>query len=178
MAIPIIPIIMAVTALASGVSKAVSSVKDAKAQAKATKAEAEQQIQEKARQAAKLMSQQKSSFLKGGVYFEGSPEDVINETYDFANEDIRRLTSNANTSIKNTMRKGRTAFATSLIDSVTGALTGFGTGMQIQGNLKNFTGGSMSEGGGIMEKIRDVFSRKQSLTGGFGSVDGTNYKIS
>ena len=178
MAIPIIPIIMAVTALASGVSKAVSSVKDAKAQAKATKVEAEQQIQEKARQAAKLMSQQKSSFLKGGVYFEGSPEDVINETFDFANEDIRRLTNNANTSIKNTMRKGRTAFATSLMDAVVGGLSGFGGGMQIQGGLNDFTGGTTSENDGIMDKIRDVFGRKQNLTGGFGSVDGTNYKIS
>lgn len=177
MAIPIIPIIMAVTALASGVSKAVSSVKDAKAQARATKAEAEQQIQEKARQAAKLMSQQKSSFLKGGVYFEGSPEDVINETYDFANEDIQRLTSNANTSIKNTMRKGRTAFATSLMDAVVGGLSGFAGGMQVSGGGNNFAGGSSTNGEGIMDKLRDVFGRKTNLTGGFGSVDGTNDKI-
>lgn len=151
MAIPIIPIIMAVTALASGVTKAVSAVKDSKAQAKVAKAQAEEQVNERARQAVKLMNQQKTSFLKGGVYFDGTPEAVLDETYDFMKKDIDIMKNNANTNIKNIMRQGRTAFASSLMDSVTGALSGYATGAKATG----FTG----EAGGVMDKIRDVFGR-------------------
>jgi hypothetical protein len=151
MAIPIIPIIMAVTALASGVTKAVSAVKDSKAQAKVAKAQAEEQVNERARQAVKLMNQQKTSFLKGGVYFDGTPEAVLDETYDFMKSDIDTMKNNANTNIKNIMRQGRTAFASSLMDSVTGALSGYATGAKATG----FTG----EAGGVMDKIRDVFGR-------------------
>lgn len=151
MAIPIIPIIMAVTALASGVTKAVSAVKDSKAQAKVAKAQAEEQVNERARQAVKLMNQQKTSFLKGGVYFDGTPEAILDETYDFMKKDIGIMKNNANTNIKNIMRQGRTAFASSLMDSVTGALSGYATGAKATG----FTG----EAGGVMDKIRDVFGR-------------------
>ena len=171
MAIPIIPIIMAVTALASGVTKAISSAKDAKAEATVAKTQAEEKINERARQAVKLMNQQKTSFLKGGIYFEGTPEAVLNETYDFMEKDINTMKSNANTNIKNIMRQGRTAFATSLIDSVTGALTGYATGAKTTGIVDDFAGGN-----GVIDKIRDVFNGSKKLTGGFGSVDGTNYK--
>ena len=90
-------------------------------------------------------------FLKGGVYFDGTPEAILDETYDFMKTDIDTMKNNANKSIKNIMRQGRTAFATSLMDSVTGALSGFATGAKATG----FTG----ETGGAMDKIRDVFGR-------------------
>ena len=173
MAIPIIPIIMAVTALASGATKAISSMKNAKSEAKLAKKQAEEQINERVREAAKLMSQQKNSFLKGGVYFEGTPEEVINETYDFMNQDIEALKSNANTNIKNIMRQGRTAFATSLIDSVTAGLGGFLTGMNATGSGVSSNEGSTSV---ASTKLRDVFGLKKP-TGGFGPVDGSTDKI-
>lgn len=172
MAIPIIPIIMAVTALAGGVTKAVSGMKNVKAEAKLAKKQAEEQINERAREAAKLMSQQKSSFLKGGVYFDGTPEQVIGETYDFMNQDIDALKNNANTNIKNIMRQGRTAFVTSLLDSVTAGLGGFLTGMKATGS----GGGNENNSNNNSNKKRNVFNQN-NLTGGFGSVDGTNNKI-
>ena len=188
MAIPIIPIIMAVTALASGVTKAVTGVKNAKSEAKLAKQQAEENIQERARQAVKLMNQQKTSFLKSGVFFEGTPEAILNETYNFMKTDTDRLKNNANINIKNIMRQGKTAFATSLLDSVTGALSGFSRGLDISGGgTDNSGGGADNSGGsagseftgnseGFMDKMRNIFGRKTNLVGGFGPVDGTNYK--
>lgn len=125
MAVPIIPIIMAVAGLASGVAKGIGNMKNAKDEAKLAKKAAEQEINERARQAAKLMSQQKNSFLKGGVYFDGTPEAVINETYDYMQKDIGTMQQNANTKIKNLINGGRVGFATSILDGITGGAMGF-----------------------------------------------------
>jgi hypothetical protein len=63
------------------------------------------------------------------------------------------------------------------MDAVVGGLSGFAGGMQVSGGGNNFAGGSSTNGAGIMDKLRDVFGRQKNLTGGFGSVDGTNDKI-
>lgn len=119
MALPILPIALAVAGLASGVVKGIASAKNAKEEAKTAKKAAELEINERARQAAKLMSQQKNSFLKSGVYFDGTPQAVIDETYDYMQQDISTMKDNANTNLKNLARQGRTAFATSILDGAT-----------------------------------------------------------
>lgn len=119
MALPILPIVLAVAGLASGVVKGIASAKNAKEEAKTAKKAAELEINERARQAAKLMSQQKNSFLKSGVYFNGTPQAVIDETYDYMQQDISTMKDNANTNLKNLARQGRTAFATSILDGAT-----------------------------------------------------------
>jgi len=119
MALPalMIPIIMAVSGLASGVIKGYSNAKNAKAEAELVRQQEKEQINERAREAKKLMSQQKSSFLKAGVYFDsGTPLDILNETYNVMNEDIDAIRNDSNTKVKNLMRQGRTAFAASLIE--------------------------------------------------------------
>ncbi len=122
MALPLLPIILAVTALGSGIVQGISSAKNTKNEAKALQQQAQDQINERARQAKKLMSQQKTSFLKSGVYFDsGSPLAVINETYDTMNQDINAITNDSNTKINNLMRQGKTAFFGSLIESVANA---------------------------------------------------------
>lgn len=117
MAIPLlVPIIMAVAGLASGAVQGYSNAKNAKAEAKLIRQQERDQINERARQAIKLMNQQKTSYLKAGVYFDnGSAADVIDETYDVMNEDIASIRADSNTKVNNLIRQGRTAFASSLL---------------------------------------------------------------
>lgn len=117
MAIPLlIPIIMAAAAAASGALQGYSNAKNAKEEAKLIRQQEKEQINERAKQAIKLMNQQKTSYLKAGIYFDsGSAADVIDETYDVMNEDIASIRADSNTKVNNLIRQGRTAFATALL---------------------------------------------------------------
>lgn len=120
MALPIIPILLAVTALGSGIVQGISSAKNAKAQAETTELNMSAQMNERARQAKKLMSQQKTSFLKSGIYFNnGSPLDVINETYNTMQEDINALQRDKDIKVKNLIRGGKADFISSILDGIT-----------------------------------------------------------
>lgn len=148
MALPIIPIIMAVAALGSGIVQGISSIKNANAEADAIRKQAEEQISERARQAKKLMQQQKTSFLKSGIYFDsGTPLAVIDETYDFMKKDVNAIANDSNTKINNLMRQGKTAFFGSMLE-------GFA-----QAGLSYFTGGADS-----------AFFNSTGLKGGFGPL--------
>lgn len=118
MALPalMIPIIMAVAGMASGTIKGYSDMKNAKEEARLVRQQEKDQINERARQAKKLMSQQKSSFFKSGIYFDsGTPLNILDETYDVMNEDINAIQQDSNLKVKNLIRAGKTAFATSLL---------------------------------------------------------------
>lgn len=169
MALPIIPIIMAVAALGSGIVQGISSVKNAKAEAEAVKRQAEEQIAERARQAKKLMQQQKTSFLKSGVYFDsGSPLAVIDETYDFMEKDVNAMANDSNTKMSNLMRQGRTAFFGSVLQGVAEAGLAYFTG-GASGALTN-TGKAIksSKLGMALQNVTGKF------TGGFGSLPTSN----
>lgn len=121
MAIPIIPIIMAVAALGQGIVQGISNKKNAEAEVKALQESTQGQVNERARQAKKLMSQQKTSFLKSGVYFEGTPEEIINETYETYQKDLADMTKDANRKSTNLMRQGKTAFYSSILEGMANA---------------------------------------------------------
>ena len=110
------------SAIAQGITNTISTimyVKENKNQAKEVAYQAQQQADERARQAKKLMAQQKTSFLKGGVYFnDGSAKDVIDETYDTAMRDIQAINRDSITNQKKLIRSSKTAFLTYLIDPV------------------------------------------------------------
>lgn len=173
MALPIIPIIMAVAALGSGIVQGISSSKNAKAEANSVKEQALEQMTERARQAKKLMQQQKTSFLKSGVYFDsGSPLAVINETYDTMEKDVNAMAKDSDTKINNLMRQGKTAFFSSVMQGVANAA------------LSYFMGG----GSGLMSKAGTALSNSKAGTavsnwynsargwtkGGFGQLPTSN----
>lgn len=123
---------MAVAGLASGAIKGYSDAKNAKEEAKLVRQQEKDQINERARQAKKLMSQQKSSYLKSGIYFDkGSPLDILDETYDVMNEDINAIRKDSDTKVRNLIRSGKTAFATGLLG---GAQSGANSFFQTKGN--------------------------------------------
>lgn len=172
MAVPIIPIIMAAAGLASGVAKGVKELRNKNAEAKVQKQKAELEIKERVRKAAKLMSKQKNSFLKGGVYFEGTPEAIIDETYDYMNTDVGIMKQNANNTLKKLAREGRTAFATSILEGIASGAMGFANA---GGTIGSASGASASGGDGIglLQKIKwgNLGNR-----GGFGQVE-KNYNL-
>ena len=107
-------------AIAQGITNAYSTynyIKENKSQAKEIAAQAQEQADARARKAKTLMNQQKTSFLKGGVYFDsGTPVDVIEETYDTAMEDIQAINKDSLSAQKKLIRAGRTAFFSFMID--------------------------------------------------------------
>lgn len=168
MALPLIPIILAVTALGSGIAQGISAAKNAKAESKAIAQSTTEQINERARQAKKLMQQQKTSFLKSGVYFDsGSPLDVINETYEFMDNDIKTMANDANKQIKNLMRQGKTTFASSIIGSVANAAMSY-FGASAMGS--SLAGGASTAKNNFMGWWQNLSGK---YTGGFGNVGGT-----
>lgn len=149
MALPLIPIIMAVAGLASGVAKGIGELKNKNEEAKTQQRASQQEINERIREATKLMSQQKNSFLKGGVYFEGTPEAIVNETYDFMKRDVDVMKDNANTQLKKLAREGRTAFATSILEGIASGAMGYANA---GGTVGGF-GASGNQAGNLMQKI-------------------------
>jgi len=156
MALPLIPIILATVALGSGIAQGISSVKNAKSEAKAIQENTNDQINERKKSAVKLMQQQKTSFLKSGVYFDsGSPLDIINETYDTMKEDINAMAKDTNTKITNLYRQGKTAFYSSILNSVANsAMAFFGAG----GNTGTANSSAASSSSGYSSKLKNSFT--------------------
>ncbi|MEI8127981.1 MAG: hypothetical protein WCG95_00055 [bacterium] len=123
--LPLIPLIMAVASLGLGVAQGVSSVQQTQDQINADDTQTRAAITERARQGKKLMQQQQTSFLKSGVYFEGTPEAVIDETGNTTMRDTQAMENDAVNRQNLLKRQGNTAFYSSLMGGVTGAATSF-----------------------------------------------------
>ncbi len=141
--IPILPIALAVAGLASGVASGISNIKNLNAETKKMQELSADKIDERAKQARLLMSKQKTSFLKGGAYFDsGSAKEIINETYDTMKQDINSIIKDADIQTNNYTRKGRTAFFNSVIKGIVSGVSGFAgadkmLGSESVGNLSS-----------------------------------------
>lgn len=175
MAVPIIPIILAAVSLIQGVSQGIQNKKNADNQASAIREKTQAQVNERARQAKKMMSQQKASFLKSGVYFNGTPEAIIDETYNTSVDDINALIADANQQEKNLSEQGNSGLLGGILGgSGNAALSFFGSNGF--GNL--FSSGSSS--GNLLSKLGSsrlgtsmsnmLNSAKGLNKGGFGSL--------
>lgn len=155
-----IPIIMAVSALAKGISDGVSSVRNAKAQAKAVQTQTQEKVNARARESKKLMSLQKSQFLKSGVYYDGSPLQVINESYNTSRDDINAIVNDGRNQIKGLQNSANSSFTSSIIQGIgNAALSYFGAG--------GFTsaGASLTKGASMTGSIaKNVAGSKTWLT--------------
>ncbi len=101
-------------AIASMVTNTISTyqtIRESRKQAKEISQQYQQKADARAREARTLMSQQKTSFLKGGVYFDtGSPNSVINETYNIYQQDLNAMNLDSTIAQKRLIRQGNTAF--------------------------------------------------------------------
>lgn len=88
--------------------QAVSGMMQAQSQAKSAVAQGNIQMQERAKQVRYAAARQNVSFLNSGLSLEGTPMDVINETFDTGLADIRAIGANANAQSKNIIGQART----------------------------------------------------------------------
>lgn len=148
-----------IQALFQGVSSVLSGysyMKEQKNQAKEVAQQAQEQANERAKKAKYAMSEQKTSFLKSGVYFDsGSPLDVINETYNTMNEDINAINNDSIKQQQKLIRTGRTAFWSSILDPFGG------NGGQIaanfsQGFQKTTNNSKLMSGGPASSKMTNI----------------------
>ena len=113
-----------IQAIVQGVSNAFSTwnyMKESKTQAKEIAEQTQEQANERAKRAKLAMQEQKSSFLKSGVYFDsGTPIDIINETYKTMNDDIKAMNKDSVKQQQKLFRSGRTAFWAWHIDPLNG----------------------------------------------------------
>lgn len=130
------------SALASLVGNGVSTYQNISENKKQTK-EIAQQYQEKidarAREAKTLMSKQKTSFLKGGVYFDtGSANAIINETYNTYQKDLEAINLDSAIAQNRLVRAGKTAFWNYIVNPLgSSGMNSLGNIFQQVGTAKN-----------------------------------------
>jgi hypothetical protein len=112
---PITATLMVASLAMSGMSIAANN-KNAKAQANAVAQEGALRAQERAKQTKMLAAKQKTSFLNSGISLtgEGTPQAMLDDTYNTGLADIGQIKSNANTQSKNIMAQARSQMFSTL----------------------------------------------------------------
>ena len=100
----------ATTALMIGFTalQAVGSIKQSKAQAQAAIAEGNIAAQNKAKETQLKAARLQSSFLSSGLTLEGTPQSVIDDTFNTGLTDLGQIKSNYDNKAKNIISAGRT----------------------------------------------------------------------
>jgi hypothetical protein len=134
---------MIALSVGSGIMGAVSANKQAKANADAAVAQGNLELAKMKKQASALqkatasqVGSQKTSFLSSGLSLEGTPSDVITETYDTGvadlldlNLDMKATANSYNQKSKNYITAGRAEAMNSLVSGVSSAaLIGYNSG--------------------------------------------------
>lgn len=83
--------------------------KAAKQEAKATIAEGNVALKNKAKEVAQKAASQRVSFLNSGLTLDGTPQSIIDATFNTGLEDINLMSSNYNTKAKSQISAGRSA---------------------------------------------------------------------
>lgn len=139
--------------------KAVSQMNAAEKMAKSTVREGELVAKEKAKEIRYKVARQTSSFLNSGLTLEGTPQDVIGETFSTGLEDINNIRGNYTAKAKNIISQGRSeaigtiasAFSGTALGGSMGSMfdagvagtkswmsgTGFGTGWDVSTSINN-----------------------------------------
>lgn len=93
---------------------AYSSMKSANDQAESLQEEGEIQTKNKAKEVMAKADAQRVSFLSAGLDLEGTPQAVMQSTYQSGIQDIQQIRSNYNSQIKNSISEGRSSVLKSL----------------------------------------------------------------
>ena len=129
----------AIASLVGNTVSTVQNIRENKKQANEVAAQYQAKANARAREAKELMQRQKTSFLKGGVFFDtGSANAVINETYDTYKQDIADMNLDSNISQGRLIRAGKTAFWNYLANPMGGSgMDSLGKIFQDSGTTKN-----------------------------------------
>jgi len=117
------------TVVMAGLSavKGITQMNQAKSEAKALVREGEIAAGEQAKKTRYKAAAQTSSFLNAGLTLEGTPNSVLNETYQTGLADINNIITGYNTKSKNAISKGRSDMINSMVSDFKGADFGGGS---------------------------------------------------
>lgn len=89
------------------VASAIGNYNQAKSQARQTIRQGNQMAENRAKEISRLVAQQRVSYLASGLELDGTPQSVMNDTYNTGLEDIKAIKSNAKTQAKNIIKTGQ-----------------------------------------------------------------------
>lgn len=147
--------------------QAISKMNAANAQAKSIVQQGEINAENSAKQTRLKAASANASFLNSGVTLDGTPNLAINDIFDVGLKDVNQIRSNANSSAKNTIAKGRS-------DAISGIMTNF-AGASAAGSMgsmfttagsylpDSFAYGLNSAGGGNL--AYDMLSKSDARAG-------------
>lgn len=142
----------AVIALAGlNMASAIGNFNAEKSNARTLARAGEIQAQNRAKEIMNLASKQRVSYLNAGVELEGTPQAVINDTYQTGIDDVNAIISSTNQQIKNKMTKARA--------NLLGSIAGTGMSLFSSGALNGLGSGGVSEssGGSITNTFNGVY---------------------
>ncbi len=96
----------ALTQISNSTKQAKVAQNNAISKADSLKTEGDLAVQEKSKQVRLTAARQTASFLSSGLTLEGTPTDVINETYDVGIADVQNIGKNYQTARMNTLYGG------------------------------------------------------------------------
>ncbi len=112
-----------------GTVSAIGQYNQAKSSARAAKRKAEQEMETRKEEILKLAATQKVGYVQAGLELEGTPQAVIQDTYNTGIEDVKAIAGSYRQTIKNTLTSARAALIGNIAKtgmSAVSAYSGFG----------------------------------------------------
>lgn len=128
------------TAVMAGLSlaSAIGNFNQSKSEARQTARQGAIAAQNRADEIKKLAAKQRVSYLQAGLELEGTPQAVINDTYNTGLEDINEIKSAYNQSSKNIMTQARSKLLGDIAKTGASVMAG-GNGLENMGGTKSLT---------------------------------------
>lgn len=106
-----------------GTASAVGKFNAAKSSARAMKRQAEQEMEKRKKEILKLAATQKIGYIQSGVELEGTPQAVIQDTYQTGIEDVEAIRGSYQQAIKNTLTQARAQLMTDIASTAMSSAT-------------------------------------------------------
>lgn len=127
--------------VALGTASAVGNYNQSKSAARQTAKEGEIVAANRAEEIKKLAAKQRVSYLKAGLELEGTPQIMMNDTYDKGIADINAIRGSYNQKVKNILTAGRSKLLGDLASTALGAV-----GTMAMSGLGSVSSGSATSG--------------------------------
>lgn len=157
--------VQAFSQISTANSQAKASLVNSQAQADALKKEGDITVSEKAKEVRLRAARQVSSFITSGLELEGTPMDVLDETFEVGVADIENIGSNYQTQRMNVLRGGKADALTSINQGRTAAIGSISSGFASYGGSGSLFDSSTQSNRGVGGVPIPV---KRPTTGGFG----------
>lgn len=163
--------LQAVSQIQAGQKKAEAAVVSAEAEAASLREEGELTKSERAKALRLKSARQVSSFLTSGLSLEGTPSDVLSETFETGIADIRNIGKNFQTSIDNRIRQGNAQSSQFISESRTQAIGTIASGFSGVGGGSLFdTNAPLGSQGTVSRTIEFGSPSAQGPIQGFGGL--------